>query len=228
MRTLPFSFLLLFLGLAVAMFPAPDAASALGLTVSGRNPVLLSWPTNRADYVLQTRTNLSSGLSWQDWTVTPSIIGSNYVATNTFNDSSRFFRLHIPDQVACLNQLINIGICSRLWAGDYGDQFPFEIPTILGGTREFRAIGPDGFDTNAYIHFQVMSNDFAFPQILVCPSDKTRSAATNFANLRPENVTYKLRTGDSVYPDAPGEILAVCPIHGNTLYCDWTVVAGSN
>ena len=53
-----------------------------------------------------------------------------------------------------------------------------------------------------------------------------RPAATNFASLRPENVTYRLCTGDTVTEEDPEEVLAVCPIEGNMLYCDGSVTNG--
>src|SRR5512143_3554317 len=103
-----------------------------------------------------------------------------------------------------------------------GDRFPFHVPTNQGGTLEFRAIGPDGFDTNAYLHFQVLSNELTFASIFVCRGNVWRTNVTNFPDLQPEHVTYKLRTGDTVRSGIPGEILAVCPVDGNTLYCDGT------
>ena len=91
---------------------------------------------------------------------------------------------------------------------------------------ELRAIGPDGFDTNAFLHFMVLSNELSVTWRLVCPGDLVRTAATNFAGLRPENVTYRLRTADTVTETNPWEVLAVCPIDGNTLYCDGSVTKG--
>lgn len=197
------------------------------LTISGQSPVRLSWPTNLVHYGIVTTTNLNSYLSWQVWSVTPSISGTNYLVTNSFNDSSRYFQLY-SQRASCANRLRFISISLRMWSDDNNGKYPFQLPFNLGGTREFRAIGPDGFDTNAFRHFQVLSNLLVSPRYLVCPSDQTRSAATNFAVLEPENVTYQLRTSDDVCPDAPGVVLAVCPIDGNTLYCDGTAVEGSN
>ncbi len=91
---------------------------------------------------------------------------------------------------------------------------------------ELRALGPDGFDTNSFMHFMVLSNCLSATSYLVCPGDIARSAATNFAGLGPENVTYRLRTGDTVTEENPGEVLAVCPIDGNTLYCSGSVTNG--
>jgi len=216
----------------LAGFLAAEAASGQVLTAKGPHPVRLSWPTNLADYRLETTTNVywdhvTWPWSWQTWNVAPSRIGTNFVATNAFPESARFFRLY-NQRAFCVSDLKQIALSFRIWQGDNGDRLPFQVPTNLGGTRELRAIGAGGFDANAFLHFQVMSNELYDPRILVCPADSTRNAATNFAGLRAENVTFQLRTSDDVQPDAPGVVLAVCPLHGNTLYCDWTVVTGTN
>ena len=91
---------------------------------------------------------------------------------------------------------------------------------------ELRAIGPDGFDTNSFLHFKALSHYMSATSHLVCPGDIMRTAATNFAELGPENVTYRLRTADTVTLNHPGEVLAVCPIDGNTLYCSGSVTNG--
>ena len=91
---------------------------------------------------------------------------------------------------------------------------------------ELRAIGPDGFDTNSFLHFKALSHYMSATSRLVCPGDIMRTAATNFAELGPENVTYRLRTADTVTLNHPEEVLAVCPIDGNTLYCSGSVTNG--
>lgn len=54
-----------------------------------------------------------------------------------------------------------------------------------GGTMELA----DG--RNAWIDFAVMSNELSTPVILVCPTDKSRSYATNFAvSFNNANVSY--------------------------------------
>ena len=88
---------------------------------------------------------------------------------------------------------------------------------------EFCAKGSDGFDRNAARHFQVMSNELNTPKLLVCPQDTAAKPAGDFPQLQAENVTYKLRTGTNISAAHPKEILLVCSIDGNTLYCDGTV-----
>ena len=57
-------------------------------------------------------------------------------------------------QLSCVNNLKQIGLAFRTWALDNDGQFPFNVSTNAGGTREFCAVGADGFDSNAVLHFQ--------------------------------------------------------------------------
>jgi hypothetical protein len=127
--------------------------------------------------------------------------------------------------INCVNNMKQIGIAFKIWAVDHGGQFPFNVSTNAGGTMEFCAVGKHGFDSNAVLHFQVMSNDdeLRSPLLLVCPQDRSRKPAFALGSLRPENVTYRLRSGTNVNDNNPNEILAVCPIHGNFLSCDGSV-----
>jgi hypothetical protein len=126
-------------------------------------------------------------------------------------------------RLTCANNLKQIGLAFKTWALDQADAFPFNRNTNEGGTGEYCAVGTDGFDSNAAIHFRVMSNELSSPKVLVCPEDKGRSPAANFNNLQPSNVTYLLRTGPSVSEETPTNILAVCPVDGYVLYCDGSV-----
>jgi type II secretion system protein G len=131
----------------------------------------------------------------------------------------------------CVNNLKQVGLAFKLWSGDNGDRLPFNVPVKEGGTRELCDRGADGFDKNSHLHFLVMSNEVAIPKLLVCPADTSKRPARDFrSELRPENVTYKVRTVPTVSESSPGEVLAICPIHHYVLYCDGTVttVGGSD
>ena len=78
--------------------------------------------------------------------------------------------------MSCVNNLKQIGLAFRAWAMDNDGQFPFNVSTNAGGTMEFCARGADGFDSNAALHFQVMSNELSTPRLLVCPRDWSREA----------------------------------------------------
>jgi hypothetical protein len=201
-------------------------ASSPTVTVSGTTPVVLSWPTNFPSFGLQTKTNVSSTVAWENGSLKPGIIGTNYVVTNTFTESSVFFRVSNWPQLSCVDNLKRVAVSLITWAEDNRGFFPFHVSTNSGGTMELRAIGPDGFDTNSFMHFMVVSNYLSATSRLVCPGDIVRGAATNFASLSPENVSYRLRTADTVTEGNPEEVLAVCPIDGNTLYCNGAVTNG--
>jgi hypothetical protein len=94
------------------------------------------------------------------------------------------------ERIQCLNNLKQVGLASILWEQDHGDKFPdkfpWEIAETNGGTMEITS-GP-----NLWRHFQVISNELSTPHILVCPSDKSRVTATNFAFFNNSNISYFL------------------------------------
>lgn len=126
------------------------------------------------------------------------------------------------------HNLKQIGLSFRIWSGDNCDQYPFNLSTNAGGTLELCAREADGFDRNGWLHFLVLSNELNTPLVLVCPQERSRKAATNFSMLRVENVTYRVRSGTEVNETNAHAVLAVCPVDGNTVYCDGTVVDGKD
>ena len=129
---------------------------------------------------------------------------------------------------SCVNSLKQIGLALHQWSLDHDGRFPFSVSTNAGGTLELCDTQKDGFDRNIALHFQVMSNELNTPMILVCPNDQVTLGALGFANLRAFNVTYKMRAASNLSESTPREVLVVCPIDGNELYCDGTVVEGKN
>lgn len=88
-------------------------------------------------------------------------------------------------QINCVNNLKQVGLAYRIWAGDNGDKFPMQVSVTNGGTMGL-ANGK-----NAWINFFVMSNELSTPKILYCPADKGRFAATSFqTGFNNENVSY--------------------------------------
>jgi hypothetical protein len=132
-------------------------------------------------------------------------------------------RRHMVQKTGCEYNMRQIGLAFKVWALDHNDQFPFNVSTNAGGTLELCDVGPDGFDKNAIAHFRIISNELNTPGFLVCPNDPARHPAASFDALQQLSVTYRLRTGTNVNTQNPQEIVAVCPIHGNELYCDGNV-----
>jgi prepilin-type processing-associated H-X9-DG protein len=85
-------------------------------------------------------------------------------------------RPHHHRSGSCSNNLKQIGLSFRVWAIDNNDRLPMQVSTNDGGTSEF-VNGP-----NAFRHFAAMSNELSTPKVLLCPSDKQRTWATNFTS----------------------------------------------
>ncbi|EEF60453.1 hypothetical protein Cflav_PD3423 [Pedosphaera parvula Ellin514] len=131
-------------------------------------------------------------------------------------------------EINCVNNMKQIGLCFRMWAGDNGDKNPFNVSTNQGGSMELCAVGKDGFDRNAWQHLLCMSNELSTPRVLACPKDPEHKYADGWAHLGATNVSYLVRSGTNIDETNPTNILAVCPVDGNTLYCDGHVVEGKH
>ena len=67
----------------------------LALISSGPN-LILSWPTNASDFVIQFATTLANGGDWQDSTAIPTQTNGQNVVTMLTSGSAGFFRLCGP------------------------------------------------------------------------------------------------------------------------------------
>jgi prepilin-type N-terminal cleavage/methylation domain-containing protein len=96
-------------------------------------------------------------------------------------------------RIACVNNLRQIGLGLKLWAGDNGDKYPWSLSVTNGGTLG----SADWTD-----HFRRVSNELSTVKILICPAD-TNHAATNWIALRGDiNVSYFVGLGaDETKPD---------------------------
>jgi hypothetical protein len=104
------------------------------------------------------------------------------------------------ESVACINNLKQIGLAARIWATDNNDVLP--------------------------AGWLAMTNELSTPKLLICPSDKGRSAAQNWASLSAANVSYEYLNPNGSETN-PYVILARCTIHGHVGLSDGSVHNGS-
>ena len=104
-------------------------------------------------------------------------------------------------RISCANNLKQIGLSARLWADDHGGKYPWLIEQTEGGGK------PNG-SGNATVRLQLclLSNELSTPKMLLCPSDISRIAATNFATCDLSNVCYSV--GNDADEKLPRNILA--------------------
>ncbi len=108
-------------------------------------------------------------------------------------------------RIVCTSQLKQISTAFYSWAHDHNDLYPMQVPASAGGTKEFAeqtALNPNEAFTHR--HFQAVSNELLVAKVLLCPAEKTRTAARDFESLRNENVSYWLNN-DAVFghPSSP-------------------------
>src|SRR6185436_19739062 len=90
-------------------------------------------------------------------------------------------------RVACLNNLKQIGVGLKIWAGDHESKFPWKIDQAEGGGK------PNGTDNaKVNLQFSIVSNELVLTKILLCPNDVRRDPATSFETIALINVSYCL------------------------------------
>jgi prepilin-type N-terminal cleavage/methylation domain-containing protein len=90
-------------------------------------------------------------------------------------------------RISCVNNLKQVSLGLRLWAGNNDDKYPWKVNQSLGGGK------PNG-SGNARVNYQfsLTSNELASTKILLCPNDVRKVAATNFSSLHLTNISYAL------------------------------------
>jgi prepilin-type N-terminal cleavage/methylation domain-containing protein len=105
-------------------------------------------------------------------------------------------------RVACLNNLKQIGVGLKIWAGDHESKFPWKIDQAEGGGK------PNGTDNaKVNLQFSIVSNELVLTKILLCPNDVRRDPATSFETIALINVSYCL--GNEADEQRPSNILAM-------------------
>jgi len=85
-------------------------------------------------------------------------------------------------EITCVNNLKQMSLGIRLWAGDQGDKYPWNVDYTKGGSKD----SPDWTD-----NFRVCSNEIRASAIFVCPLDLTKRPATNWTTMRGDlNISY--------------------------------------
>ena len=69
--------------------PSPE----LSIQSSGGAALLLRWPTNAADFVLESGSTLLASNHWTAVTNLPVAVGTNNLVTNSLTGGSQFYRL---------------------------------------------------------------------------------------------------------------------------------------
>lgn len=85
--------------------------------------------------------------------------------------------------ISCVNNEKQLGLGLRLWAGDQGDKYPWNVDVAKGGSA-----GSADWTSN----FKVCSNEVRAANVLVCPTDMiTKQVATNWTTMRGDiNISY--------------------------------------
>ena len=90
-------------------------------------------------------------------------------------------------RISCANNLKQIGLSYRVWAGDNNDKYPMQVSITNGGTMELTNLGSQ----TALMNYLVMSNELSTPKILNCPSDEQHVPFQSFsAGFGNTNISY--------------------------------------
>jgi prepilin-type N-terminal cleavage/methylation domain-containing protein len=98
-------------------------------------------------------------------------------------------------RINCVNNLKQVGLSFKLWAGDNDDRYPMRVSGNDGGAFGYGAAthaAQPNPSANAWRIFQCMSNELSTPKILYCPSeyDTTVSQGTTWGGVIAGTVPY--------------------------------------
>ncbi len=104
-------------------------------------------------------------------------------------------------RVICINNLKQIGVGVRTWAGDHEGKFPWKVDFAEGGRKPGTVV-----DARVNMQFSVLANELGTTRLLLCPSDVRRIPANTFTSIALTNVSYCL--GLDAAEQRPNNILA--------------------
>jgi len=105
------------------------------------------------------------------------------------------------EAIQCVNNLKQLGLAARIWAGDNADIYP---PDVV-----------------------CMSNEMNTPKILVCPGDHGRQVAADFGSFTEANCSYEWFLSPRGSDAEPTRVLNRCPVHGTVGLYDGSVQMGA-
>lgn len=109
-------------------------------------------------------------------------------------------------KINCTSNLKQCALSFRLFSGDSTGRFPFSYPNCIALNDT----------SNAWVHFEAMSNELAIPKVLVCPEDAKRvgrhatdfsTNSTGFENSTNQNAALSYFVGLGASDELPQSIL---------------------
>jgi prepilin-type processing-associated H-X9-DG protein len=85
-------------------------------------------------------------------------------------------------RITCVNNLKQVGLSFRLYAGDNRNRYPMNI-----STNDEPVVNEA---TPVYRYFKMIANDLGTPKIVICPEDEKRKPANAFTNFSNRNISY--------------------------------------
>src|SRR5580765_2776762 len=102
--------------------------------------------------------------------------------------------------MSCGNYMCSICFAARTWALDSNGKMPSD--------------------------FLSMSNELSTPRVLICPSDRSRRAASNWASFTPAHCSYEI-VGSGLSDGDTNGVFLRCKVHKDHIgYADSTVFDG--
>jgi hypothetical protein len=98
---------------------------------------------------------------------------------------------------ACVNNMKQLGLAARVWAGDNNDFYPSNVVC--------------------------MSNEIYSTKTLICPADTSHQLAPDFQSYTDANCSYEWYLKPTGKDDEPTRVLTRCPIHGSVGLYDGSV-----